>query len=483
MGLRQLAAKGVLWSGIQNVCSTLIGVVVFLVLACLLEPGAFGLLGMASACIAIAEIFLKQGLAQAIVQRAELHPGHLDTAFWMSVVVGVVLTALGLSGAGIVADLLNEARLAPVLRWLSLGFVIGAFGNTHLAILQRQMAFKSLAFRSLLAVGVSGVVGIGMALAGCGVWSLVGQNLTMLVVGSAVLWAASDWRPGCGVSTRHFKDLIGFGGSVMGVEAMTVVNGRATDLLIGIFLGAQSLGYYHMGSKLFMLITHMLTQTLSAVALPTFSRLQHDLTQMRNAFATATQISCLIGFPAFLGLAVIAPELIDGVLGAKWGRSLPVMQILAFAGLLQAAFYFNRPAIMAAGKPAWVLKLAFLNAVTNILLVLLVVRWGIIAVAVAFTLRGYGFAPVLLWMTRRAIHMEPAAVLRQYLAPATASLVMVLVVLGARLLLAGSMGPRPLLVLCVLLGAVVYTGIIRLAAPTLMQKVRDLVRLALRPPE
>ncbi|UCE58373.1 MAG: lipopolysaccharide biosynthesis protein [Phycisphaerales bacterium] len=478
MSLRQQAVSGVFWSAIQNWGANLVGVAIYLVLAYLLDASAFGLLAMAMAVVAILEVLLRQGLGQAIVQREELDTTYLNTAFWTCLLASALLTGFAVLAAPLVASLVDEPRVAPVLRWLSLSFVLGGIGHTHQAILQRRFAFKSLAIRSIVAVVAGGVVGIVMALSGYGVWSLVGQNLTMNAVGSVILWFASDWRPGLGVSLRGCKELFAFGGNVMGIEGLIVVNRRVVDLLIGSFLGSELLGYFNLAQLLIMTIVNMLTQTLSAVALPTFSRLQHDLTQMRNAFYTTVQVSCMVGFPAFVGVAVVAPELVVEVLGDKWAQSVPLIRILALMGIMYAAFSFNRVLIVAMGKPSWFLKLTIANVVMNVLAVVVAARWGIVAVAWAYALQGYVFVPFALWMVRKLAESEPVTVLRQCITPLIASCVMAAGVIAVRGALGGWLDSRVLLALCVLLGALVYVGAILLVAPALLRKSRELIRLA-----
>ena len=168
MSLRQKTIKGVFWSAVQNWGSNLILTAVLLVLAHLLPAEAFGLVALASAVVLLMEILLKQGFGQALVQKAELKPEHLDTAFWTGMSIAVVLTLAGVAAAEVVATLFGEPELAPIVRWLSLSFLIGALGHTQQALLRRRLAFKSLAIRSLVAAVGGGIVGIGMALWGWG---------------------------------------------------------------------------------------------------------------------------------------------------------------------------------------------------------------------------------------------------------------------------------------------------------------------------
>ena len=188
MNLKQKAAKGILWSIIQKWGRAAIWFVTFVALSRLLAPEAFGLVALASTFMAFIEIFLDQGFSAAIIQRADLEKEHLDTAFWISILIGILMTIGTISLSPLVAAFFKEPHLAPILKWLSVSFIFRALSSTQMAILQRKLAFKSLAARSLVATLFGGIVGVSMAFTGFGVWSLVGQNLAMGMAGVVVLW-------------------------------------------------------------------------------------------------------------------------------------------------------------------------------------------------------------------------------------------------------------------------------------------------------
>ncbi|UCG17703.1 MAG: lipopolysaccharide biosynthesis protein [Phycisphaerales bacterium] len=478
MSLRQRAVQGVVWSAIQNWGSNLLSMAVFLVLARLLMPEAFGLVALASAFTGFLAVFLTQGFGGAIVQRSELEPEHLDTAFWINVLSGVALTAICIACAGVVARLFGEPQLKPLVRWLSLSLLIGAFSATQEAILMRRLAFKSLAIRRLVASAAGGCVGIGMAVGGLGVWSLVGQNLAGGLVGVAALWQASEWRPGFNVSAKHARDLFSFGINMLGIQILRFVNRRADTMLIGYFLGPVALGYYTVAYGLLLRMTQMLMQTVSSVSLPTFSRLQHDPGQMRHAFFTAIRMTSLLAFPAFIGVATLAPELVPGLFGSKWTPSIPVMQILALIGILQSVQYFNGSVILAMGKPSWLLALRALSTVVHVTAFAVAVRWGIVAVAGAFVMSGYILSPLPAWMVHKLIGVKLTRCFWECAAPLAASLTMMVCILISRALLDESMNLYAVLSFYIISGALVYVSAILVIAPNLPREVMDLARLA-----
>lgn len=480
MRLKEKAAKGFMWSAIQKWGRAAITGLIFIVLSRLLTPEAFGLVTLASVFTDFVEIFLDQGFSAAVIQRSNLDRKHLDTAFWISILTGGLLTAGNILASPFVADFFHEPRLASVLSWLSLSYIVNALSTTQLAILQRNLAFKSLARRSLAATTIGGVFGIGMAIAGFGVWSLVGQNLVRGVAAAIILWRSSDWRPGFNVSVQHYKELFHFGISVVGNNLLNVSIRHADDFLIGYYLGPTLLGFYTVGYRLLLIIIRLVTEITNTVAFPAFARIQNDPERMRRAFYKVTQYTSLLSFPIFIGLAVLSPEVVPVVFGDKWAPSIPVMQVLALIGILQSVMFFNGSVLRASGKPNWELGIMTLNALVSVVGFLISVQWGIVAVAASFVISGYVLAPVSYMAVRRLIRIELKTYLGQYLAPLAASLAMVAVILALKYLLRDlSVNDLVQLVLYVAAGGLTYVGVIALMARGLLLQVRDLMELML----
>ncbi len=479
MSLREKAAKGIVWSVVQKWGREAIGLLSFVALVRLLGPEAFGLVALASTFIAFVEVFVNQGFSAAIVQRADLERQHLDTAFWISILAGILLTVGGIAVSGLVAAFFEEPRLAPVLRWLSISFIVSALSSTQRAILQRELAFKSLAARSITATMAGGIVGVSLAFAGFGVWSLVAQNLAIGLAGVIVLWRASDWRPGFDLSMKHYKELFTFGVYVVGNNMLKVLVRRSDDLLIGYFLGPTLLGYYTIGYRLLLVIIRVATNIINSVAFPTFSRLQYKPERLRRAFYEVTQYASLLAFPVFIGLAILAPEVVPALFGEKWAPSIPVMQVLALIGILQSVLVFNGSLMRAVGKPSWQFGIMLLNAVCTVIGFWLAVRWGIVAVAASFVIVGYLLAPVSYMAVRRLIQIDFRTYLRQFAAPLSASLIMAIVIVGLKNVFQHQ-GLNLYLQLSAYLmaGGLTYLLVMGLAARSLSRQVLELVSLA-----
>lgn len=477
MSLREKAASGLFWSATKNWGEKALSFLIFLVLSRMLGPEAFGLVAMATLFTAFAQIFLDQGLSSAIVQRGELDREHLDTAFWTSIFTGGLLTVAGIAGSSLVAALFQEPRLAPIIAWLSLGFLLGALSSTQRAILQRQLDFKSLAMRSLGATFISGVIGVSLAFMGAGVWSLVAQQLIFALAGAIILWRVSDWRPGLHFSRERFRELFAFGIHVLGGKVLEFFSRRSDDFMIGYFLGPVALGYYTVAYRLLLVMINLLTGVTTTVAFSTFSRLQGKPDRVRSAFYKVTLGTSLIAFPIFLGVSVLAPELVLVLFGPEWALSGTIMQILALIGVLLSVLYFNGSVIKSAGKPSWQLGIMFLNAACNLVAFLVVVRWGTVAVAAAYVVVSYLLAPVSFVAVHRLIQIDVKTYLGQFVTPLVASLAMVAVVWGSKQVLADQVPLAIQVAACVLAGALTYVLIVRIIARAKFEQMLELVWL------
>ncbi len=478
MGLRERAARGVTWSLVERWGAELLSLGVFVVLSRQLSPQAFGLVALATVVIDFLRRIVDGGFAEAVVQRGELDRAHLDTAFWTGIATGAVMAA----GLAVLADPIaaafQEPELAPVLRWLSVAFVVRGLSSTQQAILVRNLRFNQLAIRTLVAELGAGIVAISLALSGWGVWSLVAQQLTAGILGVLTLWTVAAWRPGLEFRWAHFGELARFGVHIVAFKLLNVFSQRMDKLLIGSFLGTIALGYYEVANRVFHAITKVLGGVLAAVAFPVFSRLQGDRERMQRAYYEATQLTCLVTLPAFFGLAVIAPDAIPWAFGAKWESSVPVVRVLAGVGVLQSLARLNGSLIKAAGKPAWRNWVAVLQMAVTTLAILAVVENGIHAVALATLAAGLAIYPVAIALVRHLTGIRIGRYAAQFAGPLLAASLCAAAALGTRM--AGAELATPLRIgLSVGAGAAAYGLALWIVAPALLRRVWTLAADAL----
>jgi PST family polysaccharide transporter len=433
---------------------------------------------MAAIFLGFVNIFLDQGFSQAIIQRRELEREHLDTVFWTNVSISVLLTFISIASADLIAKFFTQPDLTPVIRWLSLSFLIGSLNNVQVAILQRNLNFKPLAIRSLIATLGGGVIGVSMALMGFGVWSLVCQQLANGIIQVLVLWTASDWRPRLSFSPKHFRDLLSFGMNVLGINILNFVIMNGDNLLIGYFLGPVPLGYYNLAYRLLTTVSQLFIGVASSVSMPILSSIQDDLPRLRNVLYELVELTNIISFPIFLGMSVLAPELVIVIFGEQWKASIPVFQILNIAGLLYGGFYFNTPLMMAMGKPDWKLKLDIYRTFIYCLAFLIGINWGIIGVSLGFVLSAYlGSSWVTVLLVQKLIKINILTYITKFFSPLINSLIMVLIILTAKYLLFNNISPnKTSLLILSSLGAVTYIICLYLLSNSSFMKIFQFVK-------
>lgn len=456
MKLREQALKGLVWSSIDKWGAKIFALLVFVILARLLEPEAFGLIAISSVFVQLINVLVDQGFSDAIVQREKVEKEHLDTAFWSSIVLSIVLFLLIFFSSGIIADLMGEIELSSVLKVLSLAIIVRAFSSVQIALFRRDLKFKILSIRSLASVFIGGIVGIFMAYMGYGVWSIVGQQLISKLTELLVLWLASDWRPSLCFSIPHFKELFSFGVNILFTNLLNFGNRNVDDLLIGYFLGSTALGYYTVAYNILKALTDMIASVGYQVAFPTFSKIQKQPEKIRQAFYEVTEIASFVSFPIFIGVAAVASNLIPVVFGDQWDSSIPVMQVLALIGVLHTLYYFNNSVILALGKSSWRLGINLVNVICNIFAFIIAVQWGIFAVAVAYVLRGYVLSPIPLLLVRKLIGFNMLKYFKQMMFPFVGALSIVFGVYLCEIILSEHVSIAVLLAIQIITGFLVY---------------------------
>ena len=476
--MRQAATKGIIWSAAQRYGERAISFVVLLILARILTPTAFGLVALASVFISFAQIFIDQGFGDAVVQALMIDQNLLNTAFWTNIITGFLIMLLSMVLSQAIAGFYGESQLSPIIRWLSVSFVFSALSSVQEALLRRQLDFKKLAIRSLIATIGSGLVAVFLAFLGGGVWSLVAKTVLYTLIGVLALWGISPWRPGFSFSWECFSKLYAYGISIVGAQFVDFFNRRADDLLIGFFLGATMLGYYSLAYSLLVTVTELLIVVPNAVVFPAFSRIRQDRELLRNSVYEATQIISVITIPFFACLIILAPQLVQLLYGAQWLKSIRVVQVLMLVGIVHSAFFFFGSLLKAVGKPQWRFVMLAVTAVLNVIGFAITVRWGIVAVAVSYVCVGYLVAPLYLELVKRAVDLNIKVYLKQYAPALGCTVLMSLVVLTARNAFVTQLESFLHLIMVILLGISSYAFCLFLfARPVFYQALNIAVQL------
>lgn len=371
---KSIASVG--WMGLEKWTRQILSFAIFSILARLLDPTIFGVVALAGIYTSLLDIFVTQGFSAAIVQRQEIDTGHLDTAFWISLLASGIIFIGTFIFAPFLATYLDVPLLAPVIRALAFAFLISAMNVVPSAVLMREMAFDRLAIRSLTGVIVGGTAGLALAWVGLGVWSLVAQQLIGAIAGTIALWTVTTWRPGLNVSKKYLVDLRSISLAIMGNNCLWFFSRKSDEAIVGGVLGAASLGAYSVANRIVTIMLDLLNSPGQIVALPAISKIQSELERVARSVVTGTIVMCAIGFPAFIGLLILAPVALPLLFGAKWSASVPVIQVLCIAGILRVWQGMVDPTMLALGHPWVYLALFSLHAGVTVVTSIIAVRTG-----------------------------------------------------------------------------------------------------------
>jgi O-antigen/teichoic acid export membrane protein len=465
MTLKLQAARGLKWQTTEIISRQLLSLVVFTTLARLLQPSAFGLIGLVGVYLAFVGIFIDQGIGTALIQRQDLEPEHINTAFWFNFSCAVVLCLGTIALARPVSMLFKEPRLIPLLRWSSLGLVISASSEIHGTLFVREMDFRRPAIRTILSNVAGGIAGLVLACFGCGVWALIGQQLTTALAGAIFLWSASSWRPHFRFSGRHLKDLLGLGSAVLIPSLLWFFCSQLDQLVIGRFTGATTLGQYVVGGKIPNLMRTAVQQPVATVSMPMLSRLQQERERMCQVIYKGMELNAVAAFAIFVGLASVAPDLVTLAFGVQWQPAIGFVRLLALYNLLLCLLVFAHPAMLAtAGRKSYIFANSALAAGAAAAC-FFGIRIGphTVVIGLIINLAVVGLAELLL--LRRRMGLSPWLYCRPCLGPAAASAAMSAVVMTIRMT-AGPHLPMPVsLSLQIAAGAGTYLATLKFIAP------------------
>ena len=391
-----------LWATIGSWFQQGFGVLTLLVVARYVDPAAFGVIATVMLLVLLAQRVLLEAISYCVV-RAEADSSEIrDALFWIGLLFSVLFAAGLFYGADLAADWFGDTRMADALRALSLIPVLDALGAVQVGVLRREMRFRDLAMRTLWAGLLSSIVGIVLAVAGAGIWSLVAQQLILSLGGTWALWRSVPWRPGWSQGWTHVRAGLRFGLPMTGNAVLFVLANRVDILFLSAAAGVSASGIYSLAKRLARLASDLLVNGAAGVALSEFSRLQGDASALAAAIERRMSYIALLSFPVFALLAAASDDLIACTLGAQWQGAGPVVTILCGYGAMQAIQVVAGHVLVARGKSIW---LTGVNGAALALLCAMMLAGlanGVVGVAWAFVGQLSLSLPLLLMLSVRA---------------------------------------------------------------------------------
>jgi O-antigen/teichoic acid export membrane protein len=378
---------GFFWSFAELISKQGIQLIVQIVLARLLSPEPFGLIGMITIFIAISMVFVQSGLDQALIR--EKNPGKEDfsTVFYFNLVISIIVYIIMYLFAPTVAAFFDEPQLVGILRVIMVVVIINAFAVIQRVILIRKVDFKTQTKISLIAGITSGIVAIIMALIGAGVWSLVAQQVIMKFIEMILLIFGNRWIPSPKFNKTLFKRYFNFGYKLLLSGLLDTIYKNIYFVIIGKFYPVTQLGYYTNATKLRDVSSQSVSQAIQKVTYPVFSSIQEDGKRLSASYKRLLKMTAFLNFPFMLGIAAIAPNLIPFLLGEQWIPSVVYFQLLCIAGMLYPIHAINLNILKVKNRSDLFL---FLEVIKKLVLTILI----FIAVILDYGIEGLIFAAI-----------------------------------------------------------------------------------------
>ena len=377
MSLKQKTVSGLLWSFVDTFAGQGLTFIVGIILARILSPREFGLIGMITVFIAVSESFINSGFSSALIRKKDCTNIDFSTVFYFNLAAGILFFLLLFFTAPFIAGFFDEPKLKPIVQVLGIVLIIDSLTLIQRTILTKRIDFKLQARISVIASLGSGVIAIVMAYKGFGVWSLVAQRIAKQGLNSIFLWLWNRWKPLLIFSMQSFRELFGFGSKLLVSGLIDTLYRNIYYLIIGKFFSAQELGYYTRADEFQRIPSQNLNGIIGRVSYPVLASIQDDKPRLKNNYQKLIRSTMFITFVLMLGMAAAAEPMIITLIGEKWRPSIIYLQMLSFVGMMYPLHALNLNMLQVSGRSDLFLKLEVIKKILAIPTIVIGVLWGI----------------------------------------------------------------------------------------------------------
>jgi O-antigen/teichoic acid export membrane protein len=387
--LKQTAVSGIFWSFSDSIATQIAQFIVGIVLARILSPAEFGLIGMITVFLAITQSFTDSGFGQALIRKKDADDTDFSTIFYFNLIAGILLFTIFYLSAPAIAEFYKQPDLKAIARVLGIIILINATSVTQRTILTKTVDFRSMMKVNLTAALISGTVAIIMALTGFGVWSLVWRSIIGSMVQAIMLWHYNRWFPSLTFSSKSFRSLFSFGSKLLVSGLIDTIYRNIYLLIIGKFFSAAELGYYTRADQFSRLASQNLTGTVQRVSYPVLSLVQDENEKLKAGYKKLILAIMFITFVIMLGMAAVARPMILTLIGEKWLPSVEYLQLLCLGAMLFPLHALNLNILNVKGRSDLFLKLEVIKKVLAVPVILAGVFMGIRAMLVGMIILSF----------------------------------------------------------------------------------------------
>jgi O-antigen/teichoic acid export membrane protein len=381
--LKNKTVKGVIWSSIERFSVQSITFFVLIFMARLLNPSDYGLVGMLSVFISVSQAIIDSGFSEALIRKQNRTEVDCSTVFYFNIVISGALYALLCLCAPLIADFYNEPQLTILMRVIGLNLILNSFCLVQRALLTTHLNFKLLAKVSLSAAIISGIVGIAMAYYGLGVWAIVGQQLSSVMVNTVLLWLFSKWSPKLIYSWKSFREMFSFGSKLLASGLLDSLYNNMYSLVIGKVFSASDLGYYSRAKQFAAFPSSNLTGIMQRVTYPVLCTITDDDERLGVIYRRFLRVSAFIVFPLMMILAAVAEPLILTLIKEKWLFAATLLQIICFSMMWYPIHAINLNLLKVKGRSDLFLRLEIIKKILGVTILCIAIPMGLIALCIS----------------------------------------------------------------------------------------------------
>lgn len=381
--MRAKSTRGMAWSAVERFSLLGIQFIIQIVLARLLTPDDYGVIGMLAVFLAVSQTFIDSGFGKALIQNQRRTERDFATMFVFNIAVACVFYAILFASAPWIADFYEMPILVPVTRVLALSMIVSAFAAVHRAKLEINVDFKTQAKATIAASLFSGIVGIAMAYCGFGVWALVAQTLVSAGTQVVLFWLLIKWFPRYFFSWKSFKPMFRFGSKLVVASLLHTIYSNLYSIFIGKIYSASALGFYTKANMFAGLPSQVGNGILGRVTFPVLAQVQGDNARLKHIYGKYLRFSTSLLVPLMLGICAVAKPLVIVLIGEKWLPCVPFLQVLCFAWMCDPIMLVNLNLIYVKGRTDLVLKLEIVKKITATLMMFCGLPFGVLGLCVA----------------------------------------------------------------------------------------------------
>lgn len=445
-----------IWRFAERCGAQAVTLIVSIVLARILTPSDFGTVSLVMVFTTIMQVFVDSGLGTALIQKKDADDLDFSSVFYFNFAVCLALYAVMFIVAPLIARFYNDTSLTPIIRVISLTIVISGIKGIQQSYVSRNMLFKRFFFATLGGTVFSAFLGIAMAYAGCGVWSIVAQQLSNTAIDTLILWVTVKWRPKKMFSWKRLKGLLSYGWKLLVSSLLDTVYNNLRNLIIGKIYTSADLAYYNQGDKFPKVIVTNINASIDSVLLPSMAGEQDHRDRVKSMTRRAIKTSTYIMAPLMMGLMFCAEPVVKLLLTDKWLPCVPYLRIFCFTYMFWPIHTANLNAIKAMGRSDLFLKLEIVKKIMGLTLLLLTMRISVMAMAYSLIVSGICSQVINSWPNWKLLNYNYFEQLRDILPSIIIALIMGIIVYFVGFL---RLPTIVILLIQVLTGAAMYIGV------------------------